>query len=69
MAYDVLTKGGRVIDPASKTYRPLDLAIQGGRIARVLRTSTRRRRPRGWTPPASSSSPALRLWRLFTSWL
>ena len=33
MAYDVLTKGGRVIDPASETYRPLDLAIQGGRIA------------------------------------
>ena len=35
MAYDVLIKGGRVIDPASQTDRPLDLAIQGGRIAKV----------------------------------
>ena len=35
MAYDVLIKGGRVIDPASQTDRPLDVAIQGGRIAKV----------------------------------
>ena len=35
MAYDVLIKGGRVIDPASETDRPLDVAIQGGRIAKV----------------------------------
>ena len=35
MAYDVLVKGGRVIDPASQTDGPLDVGIQGGRIAKV----------------------------------
>ena len=35
MAYDVLIKGGRVIDPASDTDATLDVALQDGRIARV----------------------------------
>ena len=35
MPYDVLIKGGRVIDPASGADRVLDVALQNGRIARV----------------------------------
>ena len=42
MAYDVLIKGGRVIDPASETDRPLDVAIQGVRIAKVTADISRR---------------------------
>ena len=34
MAY-VLIKGGRIIDPASQTDRPLDVGKQGGRFAKV----------------------------------
>ena len=35
MPYDVLIKGGRVIDPASETDKQLDVALQDGRIASV----------------------------------
>ena len=58
MAYDVLIKGGRVIDPASDIDATLDVALEGGRIARVRLISTRRRRSAGWTRAANSSSPA-----------
>ena len=33
--YDLLVRGGRVIDPAQRTDRVADVAIQGGRIAAV----------------------------------
>jgi dihydroorotase len=33
--YDVLVKGGRVVDPAASIDRVMDVAIAGGRIARV----------------------------------
>lgn len=33
--YDVLLRGGRVIDPSSGTSAALDVAVRGGRIARV----------------------------------
>ena len=33
--YDLLIKGGRVIDPASRVDRVADVAIQGGRIRAV----------------------------------
>lgn len=33
--YDLLVRGGRVIDPASSTSAPLDVAIRDGRVARV----------------------------------
>ena len=33
--YDLLLRGGRVIDPASKTSAALDVAVRAGRIARV----------------------------------
>ena len=34
-AYDLLLKGGHVIDPKNKTSKVLDVAIAGGKIARV----------------------------------
>ena len=34
-SYDLLIKGGKVIDPAQNIEIPLDVAIQGGKIARV----------------------------------
>src|SRR5262249_38827020 len=33
--YDILIKGGRVIDPAQRLDRVADVAIQGGRVAAV----------------------------------
>lgn len=33
--YDLLLKGGHVIDPANQINGPMDVAIQGGKIARV----------------------------------
>ncbi len=33
--YDLILKGGHVIDPANQINSPMDVAIQGGRIARV----------------------------------
>ena len=33
--YDLMLKGGRVIDPANKLDGPADLAIRGGKIALV----------------------------------
>ena len=81
MAYDVLTKGGRVINPASKTYRPLDLAIQGGRIAKVA-ADIDASEAAPWVDArgklvvpglmrrrTGQPSCHLRLWHLFTSWL
>jgi dihydroorotase len=37
-AYDLLIKGGRVLDPGQRIDRVLDVAIQGGRIAAVRAT-------------------------------
>ncbi len=34
-SYDLLLKGGRVVDPANQIDRVMDVAVQGGRIARV----------------------------------
>jgi dihydroorotase len=36
-AYDVLIKGGRVVDPSQKIDRVLDVAISGGRVAALER--------------------------------
>ena len=33
--YDILIKGGRVIDPATGTDGPRDVAVSAGRIAAV----------------------------------
>ncbi len=33
--YDLLLKGGHVIDPANRLNRVMDVAIAGGKIARV----------------------------------
>ena len=34
-SYDLLIKGGKVIDPAQNIETPLDVAIQGGKMARI----------------------------------
>ena len=34
-AYDLLLKGGHVIDPKNKVSRPMDVAVAGGKIVRV----------------------------------
>jgi len=36
--YDLLLKGGHVIDPARDLYAPMDLAVAAGKIARVARS-------------------------------
>ena len=44
--YDLLLKGGHVIDAKNRIDGVRDVAIAGGRIARWRRRSTRRRRAR-----------------------
>ena len=34
--YDLVIKGGRVIDPSQKIDGPMDVAVSGGKIAGVL---------------------------------
>src|SRR5437868_14842150 len=36
-AYDLLLKGGHVVDPKNKISQTMDVAIAGGKIARVAR--------------------------------
>jgi dihydroorotase len=33
--YDLLLKGGHVIDPKNRINAPMDVAVSGGKIARV----------------------------------
>ena len=56
-SFDLVLKGGRVIDPASGTDAILDVAISGGKIAAVAAgLPYRRARPRS-TSGAPSSRP------------
>ena len=35
--YDIVLKGGHVIDVANRINQPMDVAVQGGKIARIDR--------------------------------
>ena len=57
MTYDLVLRGGRVIDPAQGLDSPLDVGVSAGRIAAVARTSRPARRARSWTSAIGSSFP------------
>ena len=47
--YDLLIKGGTVVDPSQGLHGSYDVAIKDGKIARVAPgISTRRKRRRWW---------------------
>ena len=52
--YDLIIKGGRVINPARKLDAIRDVAIANGRIAAVKANISPRMPPKQSTPPASS---------------
>ena len=51
--YDLLLKGGHVIDPANDVDRVADVAITAGKIAAVQKASRRARRGKWSMSPAS----------------
>ena len=53
-SYDLLIKGGRVIDPSQKLNGALDVAIAGGKVSAVAATFPPIAPSRCSTPPASS---------------
>ena len=61
MTYDLLIKGGHVLDPGQGLDAALDIAITGGKIARDRRRTSSRRTPRAslrCAAPAGTSCPA-----------
>ena len=56
--YDLVIRGGRVIDPSVRLDAIADVAISEGRIAAVERSLSARRRRDPSMRAASSSSPA-----------
>ena len=54
-AYDLLIKGGHVIDPKNNVDRVADVAIAGGKIARVA-PNIPEAEASGWPTPAGSMS-------------
>ena len=49
--YDLLLKGGHVIDPKNGIDRVMDVAIAGGKSPESPRASIPARRRRPWTSP------------------
>jgi hypothetical protein len=52
--YDLLIKGGKVIDPSENLETPLDVAILEGKIARLSGDIPASQARRSWTPSARS---------------
>ena len=64
--YDVIVKGGRVIDPAAKLNAIRDVAIAGGRIAAVKKPAPRpinMNATTGWRAMIRSSAAISQFWR------
>ena len=55
--YDVVLRGGRVIDPAQGIDAALDVGIRAGRVEAVASALPSKRRARSSTPAAGSSFP------------
>ena len=55
--YDLVLRGGRVIDPAQGIDAALDVGIRAGRVEAVAPALSLERRVRSSTPAAGSSFP------------
>lgn len=56
--YDLLIKGGKVIDPAQKLSAVRDVGIAGGKVVRLAEKPRRSKPATCSTPPARSSHRA-----------
>ena len=59
MSFDLILRGGRVIDPSQKLDAGVDVAFAGGKVAAIgTEAQGGRRQPTCATSPVSSSRPA-----------